>query len=90
MPKPKSKTPKPKRYTLALSHRELKRLSAYAAAIGIGRPAALAKLMKKALREAASSIKGKEEPAPNQLGLFDSLQMDIFNNSSKVIKQTKQ
>jgi len=81
----KQKKPKLKKYTLTLSEREALRLGRYADAAGVSRPLALQRLMKQALREAADLPAGKEDT--NQLGLFDTLQIDIFNNTSKVVKE---
>ena len=74
--------PKLKKYTLTLSEREALRLAHYADIVGISRPQALQRLMKQALREAAELPSGKEDS--NQLGLFDTLQIDIFNNTAVV------
>lgn len=76
------KKPKQKKYVLTLSEREALRLSRYADAIGVSRPLALQRLVKQALRQAADVPAGKEDS--NQLGLFDTLQIDIFNNASRV------
>lgn len=83
MPKrPKEK--KPKKYILTLSERENARLGIYAVSCGITRPQALQRMVKQALREVADSpVSCCDE---NQLGLFDTLQIDIFNNTSKVEK----
>lgn len=78
----KPKKIKPKKYTLTLSEREVLRLGRYAEALGVSRPLALQRLMKQALREAADLPVGKEDT--NQLGLFDTLQIDIFNNTAVV------
>lgn len=81
----KPKKPKLKKYTLTLSEREVLRLGRYADAVGVSRPLALQRLMKQALREAADIPAGREDS--NQLGLFDTLQIDIFNNTTKVVKE---
>lgn len=78
----KEKKPKLKKYTLTLSEREALRLGRYADAVGVSRPLALQRLMKQALREVADLPAEKENA--NQLGLFDTLQIDIFNNTSVV------
>lgn len=78
----KPKKIKPKKYTLTLSEREALRLGRYAEVLGVSRPLALQRLMKQALREAADLPVGKEDT--NQLGLFDTLQIDIFNNTAVV------
>lgn len=78
----KEKKPKLKKYTLTLSEREALRLGRYADATGVSRPLALQRLVKQALREAANLPADKEDT--NQLGLFDTLQIDIFNNAAVV------
>ena len=75
--------PKAKRYTVALSECEMRRLTAYAASCGIDRPTALSRLLRHALREVASGVKVPDIDE-NQLRLFDSVQIDIFNNTAKV------
>jgi hypothetical protein len=77
----KIKKPKSKKYTLTLSDTELRRLTAYADAGGMERPAALHRIVSQALREYthAPSLRHDER----QLGLFDSVQIDIFNNTHK-------
>lgn len=78
-------TPKPKakRYTVALSECEMRRLTVYAASCGVDRPTALARLIKQSLREVASGVRTQDKDE-NQLRLFDSVQIDIFNNTAKV------
>lgn len=78
----KPKKPKPRRYTLTLSESEVRRLTAYAEDAGVERPVALHRIVSQMLRQYSLS------PAPHsdkrQLGLFDSVQIDIFNNTNKV------
>ena len=74
--------PKTKKYTLALSEPEVRRLTAYAASCGIERPAALHRIVSMALREYSAAPADKQDR--RQLGLFDSVQIDIFNNTAKV------
>ena len=78
----KTRKPKLKKYVLTLSEREALRLGRYADAVGVNRPAALQRLVKQALRQAADVPAGKDNT--NQLGLFDTLQIDIFNNTAVV------
>lgn len=78
----KTKKPKPKKYTLTLTERESVRLGLYADSCGISRPMALQRLTKQALRQLA--LVPIDQGDANQLGLFDTLQIDIFNNTSKV------
>lgn len=78
----KVKKPKQKKYVLTLTEREALRLGRYADAVGVSRPLALQRLVKQALRQAADVPAGKVDS--NQLGLFDTLQIDIFNNTTVV------
>ena len=78
----KSKKPKLKKYTLSLNECEMRRLTYYAESNGIDRTVALHKLVKQSLRNAAASVSADRTDA-NQLGLFDTVQIDIFNNTSK-------
>lgn len=71
-----------KKYTLTLSEVEVRRLSAYAAAGGMERPVALHRIVSQVLREYAAAPTTSHDK--RQLGLFDTLQIDIFNNTSKV------
>lgn len=78
----KEKKSKAKKYTLTLSERESVRLAVYANSCGISRPQALQRLMKQAMRQLAAVPDDQHDA--NQLGLFDTLQIDIFNNTSKI------
>lgn len=77
-----TKKPKLKKYTLTLTEREALRLGRYADSCGIGRPQALHRLVKQAFRQLADTPDDSRNA--NQLGLFDTLQIDIFNNTSRV------
>ena len=81
------KKPRVKRYTVALSEREVRRLTLYAEAEGTDRPTALHRLVALSLRSAVEEIPQGGRVAVNQLGLFDSVQIDIFNNTHKVNNQ---
>lgn len=74
---------KAKRYTVALSECEMRRLTVYAASCGVDRPTALARLVRQSLRDVAAGVKA-DNVDEKQLGLFDALQIDIFNNTTKV------
>jgi hypothetical protein len=74
---------KAKRYTVALSDCEMRRLTVYAAQCGIDRPTALARLVRQSLRDVAAGVKA-DNTDEKQLRLFDSVQIDIFNNTAKV------
>ncbi|MBQ9417406.1 MAG: hypothetical protein IJU19_02370 [Bacteroidales bacterium] len=82
----KKKAHKTKKYTLLLTECELRRLTAIADAYKVSRPVALARLTRQGLREAAAHLPKRENCAANQLGLFDIVQIDIFNNLKKVEK----
>lgn len=82
------KKPKTKKYTLTLTEPEVRRLTAYAAANGIERPTALHRIVSSSLREyAATPVCGHDK---RQLGLFDSVQIDIFDGTSIVNNNNKQ
>lgn len=72
---------KPRRYTVTLTDLDVRRLTAYADSSGIDRPTALHRLLKQSLRENAAALPCKIDK--KQLGLFDTLQIDIFNNTHK-------
>ena len=78
----KETKPKLKRYTLTLSEPEVRRLTAYAAENGIERPVALHRIVSQALRAYETTPPDRHDK--RQLGLFDSVQIDIFNNTTKV------
>lgn len=73
---------KKKKYTVTLTECEMRRLTAYADSCGIDRPTALSRLLKKSLRQAVD-ISSLPVDDKQQLGLFDSVQIDIFNNTAK-------
>lgn len=75
-----------RRYTVTLSESEVRRLTRYADAAGTDRPTALHRLLSQSLREATNGLAAAERHDENQLGLFDSVQLDIFNNTHKVVK----
>lgn len=77
----KSEKPKTKKYTLTLSECEVRRLTAYAAQAGVERPVALHRIVSQGLRQFGTS--GPEPDDERQLRLFDSVQIDIFNNTAK-------
>ncbi len=77
----KSKTHKNKRISIALPEREGKLLACYAKEHGLTRPDAMRRILREYLREYKLQLSNAEPQ--NQLGLFDSLQIDIFNSTSK-------
>ena len=74
--------PKRKKYTVTLNECEMRRLTVYAAESGMDRPEALMKLLRQSLRQ-VSAASGVHVADENQLRLFDSVQIDIFNNAVK-------
>ena len=74
---------KAKRYVVALSECEMRRLTVYAAQCGVDRPTALGRLLRQSLRDVATGVKA-DNTDENQLRLFDSVKIDIFNNTEKV------
>ena len=74
--------PKKKKYTISLSESEMHRLTVYAATCGIDRPTALSRLVRQSLRQVSSTANTLADE--NQLRLFDTLQIDIFNQTTKV------
>jgi len=85
--KKKVKKPRFKRYIVAVSECELRRLTLYAKSLGVERPAALHRLVAQALRNAVVDKPAVNVVAPNQLNIFDSMQIDIFNNTHKANNQ---
>ena len=79
----KPEKPKLKKYVVSLNECEMRRLSLYAAQSGVDRPTALSRLVRHGLREAAAGVR-IDNTDENQLRLFDSVQIDIFNNTAKV------
>lgn len=77
----KQKKPIRKKLTLSLSEREAQLLALYAADQGATKSVAVRRLLRTALADYSKKI-ATQEPK-NQLGLFDSIQYDIFNNTSK-------
>ncbi len=71
---------KSKKITLTLSDRDYRKLTLLAASQNITRPLAAKRL----LHEQIASLSFDKAPAvcQNQLGLFDSLQINIFNETS--------
>jgi len=71
-----------KKITITLSEKEGEWLSLYAQDLGISRPAVVRRMVREGLRQYKAMRGGHIEPK-NQLDLFDSIQVDIFNNTSK-------
>lgn len=76
----KKKTKKSIKVSFTLSAREGEILAQYAKMFNTTRPA----LIHRFVREGLKSCPALPNPEPaNQLGLFDSIQVDIFNNTTK-------
>jgi hypothetical protein len=86
MKKTKSSKGRVRRYTVTLSECEVLRLTRFADSANIDRPTALHRLLSQSLREATAGLAADAKHDENQLGLFDSVQLDIFNNTHKVAK----
>ena len=84
MTKKKSNKSRVRRYTVTLSECEVRRLTSYADQAGTDRPTALHRLLSQSLREATAGLANAPHKDEKQLGLFDSVQIDIFNNTHKV------
>jgi hypothetical protein len=78
----KTKKNKPKKYILALSEREVARLGIYADKQGVTRPVALQRIVKQAIRQL--DVHPGQQSDPKQLGLFDTVQIDIFDRTTMV------
>ena len=85
--KPTARKPKKKKIIITLPEREGEMLKAYAKHNGTTCPAAVHRMVRQTLRQFKAEVakQGKAEPQ-NQLNIFDSIQVDIFNNTSKVIE----
>ena len=79
--KKKKNTKNAKKITVTLSYTDYERISALAKTQRVSRPLLAKRLLRAQLSALAVSSTKKE--AKNQLGLFDSMQLDIFNNTSK-------
>ena len=82
--KPTVRKPKKKKVIITLPEREGEMLKAYAKHNGTTCPAAVHRMVRQTLRQFKAEVakQGKAEPK-NQLNIFDSIQVDIFNNTSR-------
>lgn len=74
---------KNKKLNITLSPREAEMLGLFARENGTTRPAAIRRILREHLRDYAS--RRPQSCADNQLGLFDTLQIDIFDRTSRVV-----
>lgn len=79
--KKKKNTKKAKKITVTLSYTDYERISALAKTQRVSRPLLAKRLLRAQL--SALAVSNTKREAKNQLGLFDSMQLDIFNNTSK-------
>jgi len=79
--KKKKPAKKAKKLLVTLPYTDFEKLSAVAKMQGVSRPLAAKRLIKAQL--AALAVEKQQHQAKNQLGLFDSMQLDIFNGTSK-------
>lgn len=76
---------KPKKVSITLPEWEGEMLKAYAKAHRTTCPAAVHKMVRQTLRQYKSEMNAMAKAEPkNQLNIFDSIQVDIFNNTAKV------
>ena len=79
--KKKRPAKKAKKVVVSLPYTDFERLSVYAKSQDVSRPLAAKRLIKAQL--VALSVERQKKGVENQLGLFDSMQLDIFNGTSK-------
>ncbi|MBP5515961.1 MAG: hypothetical protein J6X86_03330 [Bacteroidales bacterium] len=79
--KSKKRKSKGKKLSMTLSERDFVKLTEYARIHNITRPLAAKRLIREQL--ASLHVEKQRLVSKNQLGLFDSLQIDIFNSTSK-------
>lgn len=72
---------KAKKLTISISLRDYDKLDAFAKKQNVSRPLAAKRLLKAQLAQIA--IEKQQKISENQLGLFDSMQIDIFNSATK-------
>lgn len=82
-----SKVKKAKRFSIALSDREGELLKLFCADHNMTRSVAIRRILREHLKQYEIEL-SKQQPA-NQLGLFDSVQIDIFNNTSITKKDSE-
>ena len=76
---------KPRKVSITLPEWEGEMLKAYAKQHQTTCPAAVHKMVRQTLRQFKGEMNALAKAEPkNQLNIFDSIQVDIFNNTSKV------
>lgn len=81
--KKKKGTKKAKKVIVTLSARDYDKLTLLAQKQNVSRPLVAKRLLRAQLSTLA--LEKQQKQSENQLGLFDSMQIDIFNGTSKTV-----
>lgn len=81
--KKKKSTKKAKKVIVTLSVRDYDKLTLLAQKQNVSRPLVAKRLLRAQLSTLA--LEKQQKQSENQLGLFDSMQIDIFNGTSKTV-----
>ena len=81
--KKKKSTKKVKKVIVTLSARDYDKLTLLAQKQNVSRPLVAKRLLRAQLSTLA--LEKQQKQSENQLGLFDSMQIDIFNGTSKTV-----
>lgn len=81
--KRKKSTKKAKKVIVTLSARDYDKLTLLAQKQNVSRPLVAKRLLRAQLSTLA--LEKQQKQSENQLGLFDSMQIDIFNGTSKTV-----
>lgn len=81
--KKKKSTKKAKKVIVTLSARDYDKLTLLAQKQSVSRPLVAKRLLRAQLSTLA--LEKQQKQSENQLGLFDSMQIDIFNGTSKTV-----
>lgn len=81
--KKKKSTKKAKKVIVTLSARDYDKLTLLAQKQNVSRPLVAKRLLRSQLSTLA--LEKQQKQSENQLGLFDSMQIDIFNGTSKTV-----
>lgn len=79
--KKKKKSSKGKKIAVTLSEHDISLLQSYVSQSGVTRSIAVRRIIHETLKNYARSL--PNPTAHNQLDIFDSMQIDLFNNLSK-------
>ncbi len=80
MQKRKTRT-KNKKIVFSISQRDYTKLTSYAREKGLSRPAAVKAIVRERMKD--YTAKPVEKPAPNQLNIFDMMQLTIFDKDPR-------